>query len=372
VRPVAIALALALAPAPLALAFPGPGAEALVSGPPRVTDMLPREAYEPHLDERAVVWETWDYVFWFPDGHRLLAQFRITSAGPGRHHGVVVGIVVRPDRAATVLRNSRPRREWSFEARPDEVRLSLHTHDFVVGRRRHRLRLKNRKGRFEIEAEATTPSVVLGPVWYGPGERFELTLLAPRLRCRGVLQLPGEPALTLRDGWGIASHALSTLPDHLQAQSTLALHTFDAPEQVTALAFAAPRGRGRESFGWLLLSREGRPLEVVKHFGRLWGGAVREAEPPHYLWPRSLQLTGEDGRQGGAAVSLTPIVRYDLLTWIENPVVRFLAGRVSHPVERLFDADYTLRVGDEAHALPRVGRGLALLSIQNQPIPQWP
>ena len=86
---------------------------------------------------------------------------------------------------------------------------------------------------------------------YARDERFELTLVAPRLRCRGVLQLPGEPGLTLRDGWGIASHALSTLPDHLQALSTLALHTFDAPEQVSALAFAAPRGgRRRASAGF--------------------------------------------------------------------------------------------------------------------------
>jgi hypothetical protein len=368
----AIALALALTPVSMALAGPGPGADPLESDPPRVLDALPRGAYEPHLDERAVLTETWDYVFWFPDGHRLLAQFRITSAGPGRHHGVVVGIVVRPDRSATLFRNSRPRGEWSFETRPDEVRLSLHNHDFLVGQRRHRLRLQNRKGRFEIEAEATTPSVVLGPVPYAPDERFELTLLAPRLRCRGVLQMPGEPALALRDGWGIASHALSTLPDHLQALSTLALHTFDAPEQVSALAFAAPRGRGQESFGWLLVSREGRPLEVVAHRGRRWGGAVREAESPHYLWPRSLQLTGEDGLQAGATVSLTPIARFDLLTLIENPVVRFFAGRVSHPVESLFDADYTLRAGAETQATPRTGRGLALLSILNQPRTQWP
>lgn len=366
------ALALVLAPASIALAAPVSGTEPVVSEPPRVLDTLPREAYEPHLEERAVEWETWDYAFWFPDGHRLLAQFRVTSAGPGRHHGVVVGIVVRPDRTTTLIRNSRPRGEWRFETRGDEVRLSLHRHDFVIGHERHRLRLQNRKGRFEIEAEATTPSVVLGPVRYARDERFELTLLAPRLRCRGVLQLTGEPALTLRDGWGIASHALSTLPDHRQALSALALHTFDAPEQVSALAFAAPHGRGQESFGWLLVSRVGRPLEVVSHFERHWGGAVREAEPPNYLWPRSVQLASAGGPTVQATISLLPIARFDLLSWIENALVRFVAGRVSHPVQYLFDADYTLRIGAEGQTPPRAGRGLALLSILNQPRAQWP
>ena len=369
----ALAVALTLASGSTSLAGPAPGPlPPLVSAAPRVVDALPRDAYEPHLAERAIEWETWDYVFWFPDGHRLLAQFRVTSAGPGRQHGVVVGIVVRPDRSTTLIRNSRPRGEWRFEAQADEVRLSLHTHEFLIGRERHRLRLKNRMGRFEIEAEATTPKVVLGPVRYAGGERFELTLLAPRLRCRGVLQLKGEPALELRDGWGIASHALSTLPDRLQAASTLALHTFDAPEQVSVLAFAAPRGRGQQSFGWLLVSRAGRPLQVVSRFGTRWGGALREGEPPHYLWPRSLELTAAGGLPAQATIALTPIARFDILSWIDNALVRLLAGRLSHPVQRLFDADYSLRLDADERATPRLGRGVALLSILNQPRAQWP
>ena len=49
-----------------------------------------------------------------------------------------------------------------------------------------------------------------------------------------------------------------------------------------------------------------------------------------------------------------------------------MAGRVSHPVEQVFDADYTLRLGTEPDVTRLAGRGLALLSILNQPRAQWP
>jgi hypothetical protein len=282
-------------------------------------------------------------------------------------------MVVLPDRTTRLIRNSRPRDEWSYELAEDEVRLSLHTHRFSVGQRRHRVQLRNRHGRFEIEAEATTPSVELGPVRYSRDDRYELALLAPRLRCQGFVQFPGEAAVTLGDGRGIALHALSTLPNHRQALAVAALHSFDQPTQLSMLAFAAPRGSGQESVGWLLVSREGRSVEVVPSFDRRWADATRDRDEPNYLVPRTLQLSSGRPPSLEARVSLRLVERFDLLSWINSAIGRFLAGRVSHPVQYLFDADYELRVAAEPRTPPITGRGFAMLSILNQPRAQaWP
>lgn len=361
-RPAAILLSL-LAAWPV---HAGPGsAPPPPTAAPRVTRDLPRQAYEPRRDDdTTVASESWDYVFSFPNGYRLLAQFQVTNAGPRRRHGFVTAVVVLPDRTTRVFRNSRPRGEWQSELVPDQVRLSLGRHRFTLGRERHQVHVTHHEGRFEIEAETTTPAVELGRV--PEAGASELTLLAPRLRCRGVLQLPGQAPVELADGWGVATLTRSSQPAHRQARSSVVLHAFDPALQWSLFALATPRERGQESAGWLLLSRDGGSPEVLRA-ERRWAGAVRDLEAPHYLTPRELTLhaSGADAR-----VTLRPVARFDVLGWIKNPLTRFLAGRSSHPVQYLFDARYELRVG--AGPAPLTGEALMMLAVFDQPQPEWP
>lgn len=313
-------------------------------------------------------WESWDYAFSFPGGWRLLAQFQITNAGPGRRHGLVTAVIVEPDGSTRLLRNSRPRERWRWETSADQVRVELHTHLFAMGPARHELSLRHRMGRFEVTALPAAPAVDLGRVSGPGGSAFELAVLASRLRARGSVQLPGRPALELRDGWGVASRSRSTVPVHRQMLGSVALHTFDPSAQISLFALAPPEPG--QPFGWLLLVREPGTVEVTRAVERHWSGAVREDESPRYSTPRWLDLRTGSGL-AEAHVRLQPLARYDVLGWIQNRIVRWLAGRVSHPVQYVFEADYALRAGPRPGETAS-GRGLLLLSILDQPRAEWP
>jgi hypothetical protein len=329
---------------------------------PRVVDVAPLSDYRPHLDDRALEGEVWDYACWFPSGHRLFAQFQVTNAGPGRQTGLVAGIVIFPDQTTRLIKNSRPRAEWSFDVRGDEVTLSLARHVFEIGPRRHHVHIEGRTDRFDFEAQATLPAVLMGPVRYGDRDTYDMSVLAPRFRVTATVQVAGKSPITLTDGWGVALHSTSTLPDQQQALAIARFHTFDQPTQISMFAFTVPGERGGGRVGWLLAIRDGR-IDLAPVFDRQFGGEVKETEDPGYSSPRTLWLKGSALSGIEASTSLTLAARFDIIDWINTALGRFVARRRFHPVEYVFDAPYELKTS----AGTTTGQGLALLWILNQP-----
>lgn len=334
---------------------------------PRIVDTLPLSAYRPHLDDPTLEEEIWDYVFWFPTGHRLLAQFQITNAGPGSRRGLVAAMLVFPDKTTRLIKNSRPRGEWTYEVRNTDVHVSLVGHVFDIGATRHRLHIESRTAQFDVDAESVSPGVILGPVRYSDRDRYELTVLAPRVRCTATIRLEGQAPITLTDGGGIALHSASTLPSHDQALSVMRLHTFDRPVQASLLSFSAPGDRGGQSVDWLLTMSEGRPIDVTPMVARQDTDLVKERDEPGYTSPRRVNMTARGAQAVDATVSLALVGRFDVLGWINTALGRFLARRVFHPVQYLFDANYELHLGAEADQVTVSGQGFGLLWILNQP-----
>ena len=338
-----------------------------VEGAPRIVGTPPVALYRPHLDDRSLEGETWDYVLWFPSGHRLIAQFQITSAGPGRHTGLLAAMIVFPDKTTRLIKNSRPRAEWKYEERGTDVRVSLVHHVLDIGATRHRLHIESEHAeRFNVEADAIAPAVRLGPVRYGTRDRYELTVLAPRVRAAATLQVDGQPPVTLTGGGGIVLHSDSTLADYDQALNVMRLHTFDRPVETSLLAFAPPGGTASQSVGWLLSLGEGQPLEVAQTVERRFGGLVKEREDPGYWSPRTVQLTTRAPAPLNLGMTLVPVGRFDIIDWMNTALGRFVARRLFHPVQYLFDVDYELHAGPVGQRLAS-GKGFGLLWILNQP-----
>ena len=339
-----------------------------VDGAPRVLGTPSLATYRAHFDDRSLEGETWDYVLWFPSGHRLIAQFQVTNAGPGRHTGLLAAMIVFPDKTTRLIKNSRPRAEWRYEERGTDVRVSLVHHVLDIGATRHRLHIESEHAeRFDVDAEAIAPAVQLGPIRYGTRDRYELSVLAPRVRATATLQVDGRPPVNLTDGGGIVLHSDSTLADYDQALNVVRLHTFDRPVETSLLAFSPPGGTAPGSIGWLLSLGEGQPLEVAQTVERRFGGLVKEREEPGYRSPRTVQVTTRAPAPVDVAMTLAPLGRFDIIDWINSALGRFVARRLFHPVQYLFDVDYELHAGPDGRRVTASGKGFGLLWILNQP-----
>jgi hypothetical protein len=343
------------------------GGQTRMDGVPQVVDTLPLSAYRPRLDDRTLEQQIWDYVFWFPTGHRLLAQFQITNAGPGRHTGLVAALIVFPDKTTRLIKNSRPRDEWTYEVQNTDVRVSLARHVLDIGATRHTLHIESRVEQIDVAAQSVTPGVILEPVRYADRDRYELTVLAPRVRCTATIRLEGQAPITLTDGGGIVLHSVSTLPEYDQALNVMRLHTFDRPVQSSLLSFSVPGSRSGQSMGWLLTMPEGGPIDIAEAIDRRYGDLVKERESPGYTSPRRVQVTGRGARAVEATASLALVGRFDILGWINTAIGRFFARRFFHPVQYLFDANYDLQLGTGTDRMAASGQGFGLLWILNQP-----
>jgi hypothetical protein len=275
-------------------------------------------------------------------------------------------MIVFPDKTTRLIKNSRPREEWSYEVRNTEVHVSLVDHVFDIGAARHRLHIESRVARFDVDAESVTPAVVLGPVHYADRDRYELTVLAPRVRCTATFHLEGQAPIALTGGGGIALHSVSTLPDWDQALNVTRLHTFDRPVESSYLSFSVPGRRSGQSVGWLLTMSEGGPIDVARTVDHQYSDLVKDRENPGYMSPRRVHVTGRDARAVDATHSLALVGRFDILGWINTALGRFVARRFFHPVQYLFDTDYELHVGSGTDRTTVSGRGFGLLWILRQ------
>jgi hypothetical protein len=331
-------------------------------------ETVPVESYAPHFIDSAQAWESWDYAFRFPDGTSIFAQFQVTSLGPGKHRGVVVGVLILPDGRSVLIKNGRPRDQWSSRTDENGIELSIARHRLEIRPPSHKLHLENGRGRITLETTSRVPAARPGRLKYDGDKFYDLTVLAPRLSARATIEIPGSAALQLENGDGVGLHAFSNVADYKQAASWLRFHTFDDPLQVSFLEFTAPKKQAFQRVRFLVLAQEGAVLRTSVDYERSYAGFQEDPEKPHYPIPSRFHLRDRSERtelSGSADLRLRR--RDDLLSWLDSSLLRFLVRRFSHPVQYFFDADYELSVdlGNGPQALR--GTGLANLVILNQP-----
>ncbi|MCG8590418.1 MAG: hypothetical protein MJE66_14105 [Proteobacteria bacterium] len=68
------------------------------------------------LPSGRAAFEHWDFTIELESGHRVLARFTITNAGPGDRNGIAIGHVIPPEGKRRQFRNGRRAREWQLSS----------------------------------------------------------------------------------------------------------------------------------------------------------------------------------------------------------------------------------------------------------------
>ncbi len=116
----------------------------------------------------------------------------------------------------------------------------------------------------------------------------------------------------------------------------------------------------------MLEFRDGQ-VNVAPIARREYGGFVKDAEEPGYSSPRSLHVVGEPSHPLEATLALSLAARFDIISWINSAIGRFLARRIFHPIQYVFDVEYDVRTPAGGATSVHGTNGVALLSILNQP-----
>lgn len=335
--------------------------------PFQIFDGLPVSAIAPRLMNDGEAWESWDYLFYFDNGYRLMCQFQITNQGPGKHRGIAIGLIVAPDGRVALLKNGRSRKNWTFDISSNSVNLSIAKHRLSIQHPYHRIHMENSRGRMEIEAISTLKPIAPGRIHYRDDKFYHLLFMAPRMKIKATIQFPGEPEVNLGEGQGFAIYSYSNKNDFKQASAWLRFTTFNESLNLIYWEMVYTRERRYQYVPFLLISRDRDILYLSSQPNRTYFGFHKDKEKPHYVIPSGLNLEAHsENISVRGSVRFKPRHRFDLLNWIDSGVVRFLVKRSTHPVQYLYESDYTFDIVLEGKTMHLKGAGFARMAILNK------
>src|SRR5262249_19112599 len=153
---------------------------------------------------------------------------------------------------------------------------------------------------------------------------YEMIVLAPRLKAKGMVQLTGRPALELNDGEGVAVYSRSTVADHKAQLSALRFHTFDRDTQLSLLEITTPKKYEYQRIALLFVVRGAEVLYHNWNFERRYSSLQPDAEKPRYPVPQGFVIANHGPKRHlDSTVQFRLIHRFDILSWINSGVARF-------------------------------------------------
>ncbi len=334
---------------------------------PLIAASVSPQIYAPHFVSGHAT-ESWRYLFSFPNGYVLIAEFRITNRGPGSGTGIAFGTIITPDGRSANLTNSRPRDRWSWQVDDDGIELNIADQSLDIRPPTLTVVVNHGRGSFSIEARSLTDMYRPGRLDYGNGKFYDMTILAPRLEAHGTVQLPGEEEVQLEGGFGIGVHSYSNLNEEEQAISSLRFDTFDDGLQLSIFEIIAPREKDYQRIRLLLLIEENRIAYHSYEHERQYTELHRDPEGSHYPIPQGLIFS--DAREGESIegeATLRQLYRLQPIDLINNMFLRFLLRRFVNPAIYHFAGDYGFRVdlGDGLRSIK--GSGVATVHILDDP-----
>ena len=337
--------------------------------PVRILDPLPVDTLAPRLLRDGQAWESWDYVFVFDNGYRLMGQFQVTNQGPGTHRALAVGLILAPDGRVALMKNGRSRKKWSYSKNEVQVAMRVAKHSLVIEPPRHVIHMENSRGMFHVEARAVSPAVYAGRIRYPGGRYYDLLFMAPQMVAQATVRFPGEPPIDLGRGRGMATRAYSNKSDYKQALGWFRFATFRDDLNLLYWEMILTRDHGFRRIPLLLVTRKDGLVHVSTRVERTLLDLHKDPRKPHYHVPG--RLTFRDLSESGAIsgeIQLEPLHRYDVLDWIDSGIIRFFIKQATHPVQYIYRGDYTLQWRARNGELKIVrGEGFANLALLNKP-----
>ena len=314
-----------------------------LSGNAEQLETVPVASFAAHFSEDDQVSEGWRYLFWFSDGHIILAQYVITNAGPGSGRLTAVGTILPPDGPPlAVIKNSRPQERWKHQVDEDGIVLEIAHHVITIKPPRHHLLMHGHKGDFTLDTESTTPAVRPGRMDFSDERYQEQLILAPRLRVKaGTYQLPDGPLVQLPQGWGMALHDYANVAEHKRVVSLLQFDTFDRDLQLSLSQITTPEGFEYQRLGTLMAFEGGKLRRETNRIERTYLGLTEDSEKPGYPVPSGFTLKAQhqDFSVEGTVRFRPRPYRRDVLGEMDSGLLKWVIKRFMNPIEYTFRAD---------------------------------
>ena len=305
--------------------------------------------------------EGWDQIFYFADGSLLVAQITILNIGFGSHHAGVFTMLVTPDGAKSIIKQSRSNKEW--ESADDTLDLQIANHRLHGTRPDYRVLIRQSYGEAEVSFNATAEPWRLGKT-LEIGDAYQyVSFYAPMLEARGRYRIRAKNETDLPDwqslegGRGFAVRYVNSIGLHKLIRSSSRIVDIDVSEISPILYISADKK------GWqqanLALYKDGRLLHEAREIELQWENRVEDSDndirdiPDNYR----IDISEQDFSLKGSIKIEEFLARVDPVDSLK-PFVRAIVKFLNTPIQYRFLANYDLEYQSSGQQKRLQGRAL--------------
>ncbi len=326
--------------------------------------------FQPFFLGEELYTEGWDQYFYFADGTLVTVQVLITNLGIGDHRAVVLGSLIQPNGERRVIKNGRPRKDWTFAEDGFDFKIARHR---ITGTPPdYRISLDNKNGRLELEYRSLVPPWRLGRTFEKSSDDYQaIVVYAPQLSAEGRFQLgpaqggkdEGEPWQALKGGRGFALRYLNTAGVSRLFSEWIKVFPVDPNNGPIPVMYLGTTSEG-SAVARLALYDEGVLRHDVDGFSftttrRRLDDSKDDRALPYEI---NVDLAKSGLRIVGTIKLVRLLHRFDLVDDLK-PIERVFVRFVNTPIQYRFLAEYDLRYRGDRDAEERRLSGQAVAEI---------
>ena len=299
--------------------------------------------------------EYWDLTAQLDSGHRVVARFLISNAGPGDQHGAAVGYLIRPDGSSQRFKNGRMRRRWTLSS--DRLALDIGSSHLDLHQPEGRLQISKRAVKIDLRFRHAGAGIVPPDVL---PRGYHLDLLDSAAVAEGTIWLPemAEPR-AVRGHIGLV-HTWSEKAEAKQVLRRIEFFSLQEGMPLYLLDLMTPKGKRTR---WLTLTQSHKSILSLVNFPLRLAAPLSD-EDPKYWTPGQIQLS--DTNLSGEITLRDTLMRHNPLAPLPA-VFRFLVSLNMQPRQLWAESEFdvTLPPGLGTPTLRLKGSGVTMVTFLN-------
>ena len=317
--------------------------------------------FRPSLLEDEWYSEGWDQIFYFADGSLLVAQITILNIGFGSHHAGVFTMLVTPDGAKSIIKQSRSNKEWKSADNALDLQIANHRlHGTVPD---YRLLIRQSYGEAEVSFNAIAEPWRLGKT-LEIGKAYQyVSFYAPMLEARGRYRIRATNETDLPDwqslqgGRGFAVRYVNSIGLHKLIRSSSRIVDIDNSE-ISPILYVSIDTEGQQQTN-LALYKNGRLLHEARGIELQWENRVEDSDNDKREIPDNyrIDISEEDFSLKGTIKIEEFLARVDPVDSLK-PFVRTIVKFLNTPIQYRYLANYDLEYHSSSQQRRLQGRAL--------------
>ena len=308
--------------------------------------------------------EYWDLTAQLDSGHRVVARFLISNAGPGDQLGAALGYLIQPDGTHQKFKNGRTRSNWKLSS--DRLFLDIGSSHLDLHHPEGRLQISKSNVKIDLGfrhagGESVPPEVL--------PEGYQLELLAAAAPIQGTIWLKGLPEPIPVRGQVALVHSWSRRAEQKLLLRRIEFFSLSREHPMYLLDLTTPKGKRTR---WFHLTGSQDREATASHetllsrsnFELRLEGSLAD-EKGAYWTPQEMQLNA--AALGGQIELGATLMRHNPLGPIPM-VVRWLVSRGMRPQQVWATSRYDVTVSPSrgSSALQYQGSGVTMVTFLNR------